>query len=190
MGSVRFVSKAYGLLLHVHVIGGTRIPSRSPMDNLMMMMSMHGANWIEIFNYIFVYPYTDIHVRVHDGHCMYNKPPTCCTNFPVVNPHTFNLLYIYMYMHVHPGGPPIIMYRLHPQGIILFRYVHVHVCTGRNGGVCVCGVCVCVRLFRHSNRGLITKGTIGSPVGKRFTHSNRGLPNKRVQNIWEVLRKC
>ena len=26
---------------------------------------------------------------------------------------------------------------------------------------------VCVRLFRHSNRGLITKGTIGSPVGKR-----------------------
>ena len=32
--------------------------------------------------------------------------------------------------------------------------------------VCVC-VCVCVRLFRHSNRGLITKGTIGSPVGNR-----------------------
>ena len=28
-------------------------------------------------------------------------------------------------------------------------------------------VCVCVRLFRHSNLGLITKGTIGSPVGKR-----------------------
>ena len=27
--------------------------------------------------------------------------------------------------------------------------------------------CVCVSLFRHSNWGLITKGTIGSPVGKR-----------------------
>ena len=42
--------------------------------------------------------------------------------------------------------------------------------------VCVC-VCVCVRLFRHSNRGLITKGTIGSPVGKRPPFA------KRVQNI-------
>ena len=38
-------------------------------------------------------------------------------------------------------------------------------------------VCVCVRLFRHSNRGLITKGTIGSPVGKRPPFA------KRVQNI-------
>ena len=36
---------------------------------------------------------------------------------------------------------------------------------------------VCVRLFRHSNRGLITKGTIGSPVGKRPPFA------KRVQNI-------
>ena len=35
-------------------------------------------------------------------------------------------------------------------------------------------VCVCVRLFRHSNRGLITKG---SPVGKRPPFA------KRVQNI-------
>ena len=43
---------------------------------------------------------------------------------------------------------------------------------------------VCVSLFRHSNRGLITKGTIGSPVGKRPPFA------KRVQNIWEVLRKC
>ena len=47
--------------------------------------------------------------------------------------------------------------------------------------VCVCGVyvgvCGCMRLFRHSNRGLITKGTIGSPVGKR------PLFAKRVQNI-------
>ena len=42
--------------------------------------------------------------------------------------------------------------------------------------VSVC-VCVCVRLFRHSNRGLITKGTIGSPVGKRPPFA------KRVQNI-------
>ena len=43
--------------------------------------------------------------------------------------------------------------------------------------VCVC-VCVCVcALFRHSNRGLITKGTIGSPVGKRPPFA------KRVQNI-------
>ena len=31
----------------------------------------------------------------------------------------------------------------------------------------MCRVWVCVSLFRHSNRGLITKGTIGSPVGKR-----------------------
>ena len=46
---------------------------------------------------------------------------------------------------------------------------------------CVCG---CVSLFRHSNRGLIKKGTIGSPVGKRPPFA------KRVQNIWEVLRKC
>ena len=36
---------------------------------------------------------------------------------------------------------------------------------------------VCVSLFRHSNRGLITKGTIGSPVGKRPPFA------KRVQNI-------
>ena len=46
--------------------------------------------------------------------------------------------------------------------------------------VCVCvWVCVgvCGRLFRHSNRGLITKGTIGSPVGKRPPFA------KRVQNI-------
>ena len=35
---------------------------------------------------------------------------------------------------------------------------------------------VCVRLFRHSNRGLISKGTIGSPVGKRPPFA------KRVQN--------
>ena len=50
---------------------------------------------------------------------------------------------------------------------------------------CTLGVpWVCVRLFRHSNRGLITKGTIGSPVGKRSPFA------KRVQNIWEVLRKC
>ena len=41
-----------------------------------------------------------------------------------------------------------------------------------------------VSLFRHSNRGLITKATIGSPVGKRPPFA------KRVQNIWEVLRKC
>ena len=34
-----------------------------------------------------------------------------------------------------------------------------------------------VSLFRHSNRGLITKGTIGSPVGKRPPFA------KRVQNI-------
>ena len=38
-------------------------------------------------------------------------------------------------------------------------------------------VSVCVSLFRHSNRGLITKGTIGSPVGKRPPFA------KRVQNI-------
>ena len=43
-------------------------------------------------------------------------------------------------------------------------------------------VCGCVSLFRHSNRGLITKGTIGSPLGKRPPFA------KRVQNIWEVLR--
>ena len=42
---------------------------------------------------------------------------------------------------------------------------------------------MCLSLFRHSNRGLITKGTIGSPVGKRPPFA------KRVQNIWEVLRK-
>ena len=41
-----------------------------------------------------------------------------------------------------------------------------------------------VSLFRHSNRGLITKATIGSPVGKRPPFA------KRVQNIWEVLQKC
>ena len=55
-------------------------------------------------------------------------------------------------------------------------------------GLCFPVLCVgwlgCVRLFRHSNRGLITKGTIGSPVGKRPPFA------KRVQNIWEVLRKC
>ena len=38
-------------------------------------------------------------------------------------------------------------------------------------------LCVYMRLFRHSNRGLITKGTIGSPVGKRSPFA------KRVQNI-------
>ena len=37
--------------------------------------------------------------------------------------------------------------------------------------------CVCVRLCRHSNRGLRTKGTIGSPVGKRTPFA------KHVQNI-------
>ena len=47
------------------------------------------------------------------------------------------------------------------------------------GGLAFAGVYkfVCVRLFRHSNRGLITKGTIGSPVGKRPPFA------KRVQNI-------
>ena len=32
---------------------------------------------------------------------------------------------------------------------------------------------MCVSLFRHSNRGLITKGTIGSPVGKRPPFAKR-----------------
>ena len=58
----------------------------------------------------------------------------------------------------------------------------VHTCQTMPGvGVCV-GVCGCVWVcvgvvFRHSNRGLITKGTIGSPVGKRPPFA------KRVQNI-------
>ena len=39
--------------------------------------------------------------------------------------------------------------------------------------VCVC-VCVCVRLFRHSNRGLITKGTM-SPVGQSLCVCSRTL---------------
>ena len=43
--------------------------------------------------------------------------------------------------------------------------------------------CYARGLFKHSNRGLITKGTIGSPVWKRPPFA------KRVQNIWEVLRK-
>ena len=39
------------------------------------------------------------------------------------------------------------------------------------------GVCVCMRLFRHSNRVLITKGTIGSPVGKR----------PRLPNVYKTM---
>ena len=47
----------------------------------------------------------------------------------------------------------------------------------------ICPVWVCMRLFRHSNRGLITKGTIGSPVGKRPPFA------KRVQNICMSINK-
>ena len=60
----------------------------------------------------------------------------------------------------------------------------INVAWCRRAAWVVEGAGVCVRLFRHSNRGLITKGTIGSPVGKRPPFV------KRVQNIWEVLRKC
>ena len=63
-------------------------------------------------------------------------------------------------------------------GVWVCGCVGVRVCVCGCVGVWVCGcVGVWVRLFRHSNRGLITKGTIGSPVGKRPPFA------KRVQNI-------
>ena len=46
-------------------------------------------------------------------------------------------------------------------------------------------VCVCVRLFRHSNRGLITKGTIGSPVGKRPPFAKR--VQKHMRGVAKML---